>query len=136
MSIEEEFFKTFGIEPKTKYYCPKCKSVLEDWWYGGKYPSYECSNQLCDYETYELRGDFKNLYKEDVYPPITDRILLELICILNRNGLYGYSDWGGNYPIGETVEELKNSILNDCITHQKTYNLYKQVRSLFEGVEE
>ena len=113
-NIEEEFYNAFEIEPKTKYYCPNCKSVLEDWWYGGKYPNYECSNRFCDYETYELSGEFKSLYKEDVYPPITDRMLLELICILiNTESPITYIK--GHKPTD--INAIKRLTLNGCIKY-------------------
>ena len=65
------------------------------------------------------------------YPPITDRVLLELICIANKECIYGYSDYGGCYLIGETIEEIKESLLTDLI-HNKT-KVYKQVQQLFKG---
>ena len=117
MTIEEEFFKTFKISCKTKYYCPKCKNILEDWWYGNSEPEYRCP--CCDYETDIYCEDFITLHKEEVYPPITDRMLLELIWYLS----------GQN---NTTFQDLKNKILKECIEMSDCKELKQQVKSLFE----
>ena len=54
--LEKEFFKTFGIEPKI----------------------YETDGRDID-----DNGDVCSWYIEEVYPEITDRKLLEMICIYN-----------------------------------------------------
>ena len=64
------------------------------------------------------------------YPEITAEKLLEMICVLNKEAVYGYSDWGGNFVIGETVEELKGSILTDCIRNKS--KVFKQIQQLFK----
>jgi hypothetical protein len=64
------------------------------------------------------------------YPEITAEKLLEMICVLNKEAVYGYSDWGGNFVIGETVEELKKSILTDCIRNKS--KVFKQIQQLFK----
>lgn len=92
--LEEQFFDTFGIEPKE----------LE-------YP---------DNFTY--------------YPEITDRILLELICIANQ-----YED----YPISTNIKNIQartlrillraKKYLKDTYSHKGYYNgLVRKVRTLFE----
>lgn len=86
---EKQFFDTFGIEPYDRYY--KCKDNLED----------ECTleNTCCGCDK-----------SEDVYcyPEITDRILLELICL---NNIYLWETHTS------TVNELKNVLLNKYIEH-------------------
>ena len=71
---------------------------------------------------------------EYYYPEITDRILLELICIVSNF----YMDY--ELPIHlENVEELKECILNSliCIAkNKKTKDVYNQVQSLFTEVNE
>ena len=98
--IEQEFYKVFEISPAT---------VQE---YGATY----------FWDTIEIDGKR--------YTPIDDRKLLEIICILNKEAVYGYSDWGGNFIIGETVEEIKESILTDCIRDKS--KVFKQIRQLFK----
>ena len=65
-----------------------------------------------------------------IYPEITAEKLLQMICILNKEAVYGYSDWGGKFVIGETVKELKESILTDCIRNKS--QLFKQIQQLFK----
>ena len=55
------------------------------------------------------------------YPQITDRILLELICIANE----AYIDLEGT-----DIETMKNSLLENFIFFRR--DVYDQVRTLFE----
>ena len=67
--LEKQFFDTFGIEPKLD--CKRCGAM--------NFAIGQCAEVDC----------------EKTYPPITDRILLELICILNQIDLdfYGEDDY-------------------------------------------
>lgn len=95
--IEKQFFNTFGIEPLRKNIpCSECEFRLE-----------ECGCFYCNRE---------------IYPPITDRILLELIVIL-----------GSIFICVEDVETLKDHILNQCIMNRE--NIKHQVQSLFKEIE-
>lgn len=85
--VEKQFFDTFGIEPK-----PKCAKPLLKTTTGFCKVYKNCVG--CDY------NDLK-------YPKITDRTLLELICIINEFTL----DVLNSY----SVEELRQEILNLCI---------------------
>ena len=113
--IEEKFMTTFNIKPQDYYAC--------DW------------DSYCPYTELKQCGDtcpYWKKYKTD-YPPITDRILLELICILN--------DFEGIDIKSTTVEELKEELLKQCIEpfeypiafeeHHEIDKLYNQVQSLF-----
>ena len=53
------------------------------------------------------------------YPEITDRILLELIVVNNKNAP----------AVGDTLEELKAQVLFWCIKYK--CKIYHQVRALF-----
>ena len=97
--LEKQFFDTFGIEPRGK----KCTCDVKDF---AKCTTYYCTS--CE----------KALKKD--YPQITDRILLELICILNP---YCYSG-------GENIQHLKESVLEWCIKYKE--DIKHQVRTLFE----
>lgn len=63
--LEQEFFKVFGIEPKKQRYC--------DWQADCPYSDIKCGDD-CPYWKYE---------NELKYPEITDRKLLQLLCIYN-----------------------------------------------------
>lgn len=92
--IEKEFFDAFGIKPKkSEISCNECGSIME-----------ECGCFDCE---------------KEIYPEITDRILLELIVINNENAP----------AVGDTLEELKNQILYWCIQYK--CKIYNQVRELF-----
>ena len=114
IKLEQEFYNTFEIEPK--YYCTYEK-VAEN------KLEYECTNN-----NLEKCKECQEVGKR--YPVITAEKLFEMICILNKEAVYGYSDWGGNFIIGETIEELKESILTDCIRNKS--KVFKQIQQLFE----
>ena len=92
--LEKQFFDTFGIEPKT---------IIE--------PRYSLNT-----EYYEE--------KVEKYPQITDRILLELICIHIKYLTFGI--------LSHNVEKLKNEILTDLRIKKDVGNIYNEVRTLFE----
>ena len=79
---------------------------------------------------YTEKGFIEHAYS---YPEISDHKLLEMLCTLNKEAVYGYSDWGSNFVIGETVEELKESILTDCIRNKS--KIFKQIQQLFKEGE-
>ena len=93
--LEKQFFDTFGIEQKT---------IIES--------------------RYSLNTEY---YEEKVekYPQITDRILLELICILTKNDEYGYF---GRF---ENIKDMKDFTLREFIADERYFK--HQVRTLFEG---
>lgn len=81
--LEKQFFDTFGIEPLIKNIpCSECEFNLE-----------ECGCFYCNRE---------------VYPQITDHILLELICILGNTNYFLITDEG--LPID--IDGLKKSVLH------------------------
>lgn len=65
-------------------------------------------------------------YHIDDYPQITDRVLLELICILNN---YGCTSFAGNLAMLKN-EVLRNSIM--CCEDTDNDKFKHQVRTLFE----
>lgn len=107
--IEKQFFDTFGIEPKTYLLCTS---------------GWDC----IDAQPCEKCGYSKVI--EDEYPPITDNILLELICL---NDIYLW----GIHP--NTVNELKNVLLNKYIEYvnlmadeNEKQEYINQVQALFK----
>ena len=106
--LTETFFGTFGVE--AKYKCTK----------DGNCYFQECSK--CDWYIH-------------TYPQINDRILLELICILNKSRLvpavnlrdFNYEDLK-NTILRKNVTILKNEFLNNEIKNE----FKQQVRTLFE----
>ena len=101
--IEQEFFKVFGIEPKVKcdiiktanmcicFTCPRYKNIDGD------------------------TGECQNLK----YPEITDRKLLELICILNS--YYSRTMQCCTMLYSSKIDNLKEEILKEFIDLLKQY---------------
>jgi hypothetical protein len=125
--LEKKFFETFEIEPMLKGY-----SQVEDNWHGlpmysGKikyFNSFEEMNKAgfhSIYDNEENEEDFKE------YPQITDRILLELICILCQRDYELGCCW---FAISNNVEELKNYLLGDCI--EWANDIKQQIQELFK----
>lgn len=89
--LEQEFFKLFGIEPYIS-----CNT--------GFIAHYKGRSYVCDAKTCK-----KCKSNKKVYPEITDRKLLEMICIYNSTYTNGYT----NYSLlnERNVEKLKEQIL-------------------------
>ena len=107
--LEKTFFDTFGIKPKSYLVCTSCWDCID---------AQPC--EQCHY----------GKLIEDEYPKITDRILLELICL---NNIYLWETHTS------TVNELKNVLLNKYIEYvnlmadeNEKQEYINQVQSLFE----
>ena len=106
--LEKLFFDTFGIEKEL--------NTCEIGKYG-KCPSPKSCVDTCP-----------NFKSTKFYPQITDRILLELICIDNQENIYKCR------PLANNAEELKTYILEEFIRLYEL-GLFKrvhQVQALFE----
>ena len=113
--IEKKFYKTFGIEPKNYYGCN---------WDG--YCPY-------DNEADECGGHcpYWSKYKND-YPKITDRILLELIGILNE---FSYSHLNF-HKYSEAQDEILQMCIDILDEEKHHYNeIVEQIQSLFREQE-
>lgn len=102
--LEQEFFKVFGIEPKI----------------------YETDGRDID-----DNGDVCSWYIEEIYPEITDRKLLEMICIYNSTYTNGYT----NYSLlnERNIEKLKEQILKNCLIVRD--DIKHQIQQLFKEGE-
>ena len=113
--IEKQFFEAFGIE--AKMLCECSFKNLHD--YRIDYGSDVCI-RMDDYiknpcDSCELAKQIHPLY-----PSITDRVLLELICILPPNGFFSTN-----------TDDLKIEILTKCLKRERDENIRKQIRALF-----
>lgn len=95
--LEEQFFKTFGIEP-TVY-------------------------SLWDSKETQI----KNFKSFEVYPEITDRVLLELVCIANK--------YFGDIYFGKNVEQLKKTVLINLAKVSDVIWVKQQIQQLFKEAE-
>lgn len=128
--IERQFFETFGIKPE---YQDRC-TVEDKYWdneelaneYGtfDQYMNCKCGNQE------NCTTECSCAYQKEIYPQITDRILLELICI-NAKSQDMYQDY---YRIrSRDYNNLKIEILGDCMCERE--DIKQQVQALFKGVK-
>ena len=113
--LEKQFFQRFGIEPKKG--CTAYDKFTE-----------EEADVICNDKCAECT------YFDDVYPQITDRILLNLICIANE-----YQD----YPTSTNIKNIQartlrmllkvKKYLKDTYSSQDWHNdLVRKVRKLFK----
>ena len=113
--LEKKFFNAFGIESKSYLVCTSRWDCID------AQPCEQC---------------YYSKLIEDEYPKITDRILLELICIANE-----YE----NYSETTNINNIKERTLRILLRAEKFYKNYygtdkyykkltKQVRTLFKEV--
>ncbi|MCM1339987.1 MAG: hypothetical protein NC191_09985 [Muribaculaceae bacterium] len=114
--IELEFYKAFGIPTEERFYCLpgycKQKPVV-------KKNSEKCRN--CEYGHYYI------------VPEITDRQLLELICLTNQYGYY--------CALHSSIDMLKNGVISHAVkalnylksaNEAKAKEFYHAVRKIME----
>lgn len=120
--LEKTFFSTFGIEPRYEDAC-----TVEDKYWNNE----ELANEYGTFDQYMncKCGEQENCttecscaYQREVYPQITDRILLELIIILGTICTI----------FDKNVDDLKENVLKNLIELSGRYHIYNQVRTLFE----
>ena len=107
--LEKIFFNTFNIEPIGCNDNKNCAGVLD---------CTQCPNVK--------------------YPQITDRILLELICIINQMDLYFYDEL--YYFTAFNYKDLKEEVISKCkrladknaLSEVTGEHIKHQVRTLFE----
>ena len=129
--LEKQFFKYFGIEPRYEDAC----TVEDKYWdneelaneYGtfDQYMNYKCGDQE------NCTTECSCAYQKEVYPEITDSILLELLVIMTR-----YTDIIDGF---DSVQELKEFVLKELMYSltQPECNIVKhQVHTLFEDSNE
>ena len=121
--LEKQFFDTFEIKPNNM--CKYAKYGYD----GTEGIWYLCNKTQEECWTYPSDTTCKD--KMTSYPEITDRILLELICILGNTSYFLIT--GDGLPID--VDVLKKSVLHSLTLQAKVDKnkvLKYQVRTLFE----
>ncbi len=129
--LEKQFFQCFGIEPRYEDAC----TVEDKYWdneelaneYGtfDQYMNCKCGNQE------NCTTECPCAYQKEVYPQITDSILLELLVIMTR-----YTDIIDGFA---NVQELKRFVLEELmysLTQPECDIVKQQVRTLFEDGNE
>lgn len=103
--IDKQFFDTFGIKPKKG--CTAYDKFTE-----------EEADAICNDKCAECP------YLDDVYPQITDSILLELICIAHTSPVITF--------VSRDVKSLKEEVLMVLCNWVNNRNIKQQVQALFE----
>lgn len=153
--IEKKFFIVFGIKPKNAFEI-KVEYLTRN--LGGQpeaQTTYKIVYKVANTKSAEIKV-IDDIRKRDkfsrkftilesneikIYPTITDRILLELICLLNRVEC-------DSYIICPDIESLRETVLENCYEYIAQYYedgdclnwtdcklFYNNVRKLF-GMEE
>ena len=103
--IDKQFFDTFGIKPEKG--CTAYDKFTE-----------EEADAICNDKCAECS------YLDDVYPQITDRILLNLICIAHTSPVITF--------VSRDVKSLKEEVLMVLCNWVNNRNIKHQVCTLFE----
>ena len=128
--LERQFFKTFGIEPRSE--C--CKTSCP--YYIGK--SVKDPSE-------KVRACEECTQKVLVYPEITDRILLSLVKIACKENIIsltrmknGSKEWAVYFGLNKNSifyeKSFKDVILKGFIEYSNDRDLYTRVQALFKGV--
>ena len=129
--LEQEFFKVFGIKPIFRYFVQSGLPVI-----GTDHcrPTYDLTKkQFKNFALSRAKG-YKLVEVVKIYPEITDRKLLEMICILSQSFPLNYEGWSFF-----TIQDLKEEILESCIKTVKRLTLSSvfanKIQQLFKEEE-
>ena len=114
--LEEQFYKTFGIEPKWKD--KRVKNI---------------KTYYTEEQAQYLRETTKNRNIQLCYPKITAEKLLEMICIMNKH-IHKHNEFALCPVAGENLEEVKNYMLR-LFNFNKTLlekNFIQEIQQLFK----
>lgn len=133
--LEKEFFKVFGIKPTFRYFVQSELPVV-----GTDYcrPTYDLTKeQFKNFALSRAKG-YKLVEVVKIYPEITDRKLLEMICILSQRKM-AESEF---YKIKtSSTKTLKSYVLEDCVDFLRYMNELEkqdfkhQIQQLFKEEE-
>ena len=121
--IEKQFFDTFGIKPEYQNRCVAEDKYLNNYELGNGHVTFEqymnvrCGNRDCTIEC-------PYAYQNEIYPQITDHILLELICIAHTSPVITF--------VSRDVKSLKEEVLMVLCNWVNNRNIKQQVQALFE----
>ena len=125
--LEKKFFKVFDIKPKYQDTC----TVEEKYWaneelaneYGtfDRYMDVKCGNQE------NCTTECSCAYQKEIYPQITDRHYLELICLYTKE-IRSFTCYTSN------LKMLKEEVLKEFISEKDGF-IKHQVQAIFEESE-
>lgn len=118
--IEKRFFETFEVEKLVNQrYHTSIYGSIENCIEKAKEWSKETGIRI---KNIEIASDESIYFDKVYYPPTTDSILLNLLCIINKYG---------NIVSSYNIEKLKDEILIKIITLSEDIDIKPQVRALF-----
>ena len=123
--LEQEFFKVFNIKPIFRYIVQSGLPII-----GTDHcrPTYDLTKeQFKNFALSRAKG-YKLVEVVKIYPEITDRVLLKLICCVPKTVLNNCT----------TIKEIKEAVLKDLILCTRKYTaqeLKHQIQQLFKGEE-
>lgn len=113
--LEKTFYDTFGIKPYYKY-------LLID--KTSRYHNEKLFDKTNFIDFVKSGKDYLLLKVIKYYPQITDRILLELICIAHTSPVITF--------VSRDVKSLKEEVLMVLCNWVNNRNIKQQVQALFE----
>lgn len=125
--LEIRFFETFGIKPK------KTRHSCNSFWEKG---IEDCPLKKCDICTYKHET-------LEVYPEITDSVLLSLIKIICKENIIsltrmknGSKEWAVYFGLDKNSifyeKSFKDVILKGFIEYSNDIDIYRRVQGLFK----
>ena len=142
--IEQQFFKTFGIEPKIKDGCEYADNYWNNERLANLYGTFDAYlKEKCPYENKECYTICSYAYDKEVYPEITAEKLLELVYIIGVKP-YGFLYINDTYStninsrtdiILVEADDFKEGVLTLAIQPRVQLRIKRQVRALFGGEE-
>lgn len=126
--IEKQFFDTFGLEPKCEDACELSDEYWDDEHLANEYGVFDNYMEAkgCPIDKDGCTYNCRYSYTKEVYPQITDRILLELICI----GTQFFAELV--LLTSDNIEDLKEQVLIIYLKTAYKEKITRQVRTLFK----
>ena len=141
--LEKQFFDTFGIEPKYEDAC----TVEDKYW-----DNEELANEFGTFDQYMncKCGNQENCttecscaYQKEIYPQITDSILLSLVKIACKESIISLTkmknntkEWAIYFGLDKNCifyeKSFKDVILRGFIEYSNDIDIYQQVQALFK----
>lgn len=122
--LEQEFFKVFGIKPMFRYLVQSELPVVGT---DRCRPTYDLTKELFKNFALSRAKGYKLVEVVKIYPEITDRKLLKMICIVMK--------YKNTYRFINGIEDLKEQTLKILITLKDMLSIYAEIQQLFKEGE-
>lgn len=124
-SWESRFEDCSDILKRNKYTIEEFNDIIQN----AKAEEKEKGSDLYDYRTSSVQTNAGRLeYACMMYPCITDKVLLELICIAHSNPVITF--------VSRNVKDLKEEVLGVLTEYSKNKVIKSEIKKLFKKLEE